>query len=240
MEPGWNSGGTPGEDSVKSSRAEQIIELSVFLFLIVPSMVVSSFVVKQGTLNFVVVAIATILRDISLVSLIFFFIWRNGEAVSRIGWTFKKPLREAGIGIALFIPFFSGTVFLENALRLAGFSAPSRRLPSFLAVKGVAEIVLVVVLVVVVALAEEIIFRGYLILRLKTVTSSPAAAVLLSAAIFSLGHGYEGSSGVVTVGVMGLVFALIYLWRESLVAPIVIHFLQDFMGIIVFPFLGKG
>lgn len=32
---------------------------------------------------------------------------------------------------------------------------------------------------------------------------------------FALGHGYEGSAGVVTVGVMGMVFALVYLWRGS-------------------------
>jgi membrane protease YdiL (CAAX protease family) len=103
-----------------------------------------------------------------------------------------------------------------------------------------AEFLLAFVLVVIVALAEETIFRGYLILRLKAITSSPAAAVLLSAAIFSLGHGYEGSAGVVTVGVMGLVFALVYIWRQSLIAPIVMHFLQDFIGIVLLPLLRKG
>jgi membrane protease YdiL (CAAX protease family) len=66
----------------------------------------------------------------------------------------------------------------------------------------------------------------------------PAWAALLSAFIFSLGHGYEGSSGVVTVGAMGFVFALVYLWRGSLVAPMVMHFLQDFIGIVLVPLLG--
>jgi membrane protease YdiL (CAAX protease family) len=89
-----------------------------------------------------------------------------------------------------------------------------------------------------VALAEETIFRGYLILRFKNITASTAAAVLTSAVIFSLGHGYEGSAGVITVGVMGVVFALIYLWRQSLVAPMVMHFLQDFIGIVLVPLLG--
>jgi len=40
------------------------------------------------------------------------------------------------------------------------------------------------------------------------------------------------------VGGMGLVFALVYLWRGSLVAPIVMHFLQDFIGIVLAPWLG--
>ncbi len=39
-------------------------------------------------------------------------------------------------------------------------------------------------------------------------------------------------------GVMGLAFALVYLWRRSLVAPMVMHFLQDFIGIVLLPLLG--
>jgi membrane protease YdiL (CAAX protease family) len=39
------------------------------------------------------------------------------------------------------------------------------------------------------------------------------------------------------VGVMGVVFAVVYLWRGSLVAPMVMHFLQDFLAIVVLPLL---
>jgi membrane protease YdiL (CAAX protease family) len=65
-------------------------------------------------------------------------------------------------------------------------------------------------------------------------------AVLVSTVIFSLGHGYEGTAGVITVGVLGLTFALVYVWRKSLVAPVVMHFLQDFIGIILLPLRGFG
>jgi hypothetical protein len=85
-------------------------------------------------------------------------------------------------------------------------------------------------------LGEELLMKN----GLNAVTGSPLAAALLSAAIFSLGHGYEGSAGVITVGVMGLVFGFVYLWRQSLVAPIVMHFLQDFIGIVLVPLLVKG
>jgi membrane protease YdiL (CAAX protease family) len=36
---------------------------------------------------------------------------------------------------------------------------------------------------------------------------------------------------------MGLIFALIFDWRRSLVAPMVIHFLQDFTVIVLLPLL---
>jgi membrane protease YdiL (CAAX protease family) len=43
---------------------------------------------------------------------------------------------------------------------------------------------------------------------------------------------------MVTVGFMGLVFALVYVWRKSLVAPVAMHFMQDFLAVVVVPLLG--
>jgi membrane protease YdiL (CAAX protease family) len=218
---------------VQLNRKEQALEVSVFLFLILPSMALSFFAVKQGTLSFALTAVATIMRDLGLLSLILFFLWRNREPIRQIGWTPGSGWREIPLGIALSIPLFCGAILLERALQGLGFSVPATPTPSFLAARGISEILLAFVLVVVVAITEETIFRGYLILRFRAATASCAAAVLLSAAIFSLGHGYEGSAGVVTIGVMGLVLALVYVWRKSLVAPIVMHFVQDFISIVV-------
>ena len=233
-----NSFGANNKRGDQPNRTMQLIELAVFLFLIVPSMLLSFFMIKQGSVSFMLTSVSIILRDLALVSLILFFIWRNGESIDRIGWSFRNGWKDVALGLVLFIPLLYGTGLLERALQSGGLSVPSTPLPSFLTATGAAESLLASLLVIVVAVAEETIFRGYLILRLKAVTASPAVAVVLSAAIFSLGHGYEGSAGVVTVGVMGLVFALVYLWRQSLVAPMVMHFLQDFISIVLLPMLG--
>lgn len=227
-----------GKNDTSSHRKEQTIEVSVFLFLIVPSMIFSFFIVKQGGMSFVLIAFSTILRDLALVSLILFFMWRNGERLELIGWNFKNVRKDFVLGVWLFIPFFFGAGLLESGLRAAGLTAPATPLPSLIAEKTAPEFLLAAVMVVVVALAEETIFRGYLVLRFKNLTTSTAATVLISAVIFSLGHGYEGSAGVVTIGIMGLIFALIYTWRQSLVAPVVMHFMQDFIGIVLLPLLG--
>jgi membrane protease YdiL (CAAX protease family) len=219
------------------SWTEQLLEVSVFLFLIVPSMALSFFAIKQGNLSFVLTDVAIILRDLALVSLTLFFLYRNGEPVKLVGWTPKNIWKEILLGLGLFVPFFFGAGLLDSALRAVGFSAPLTPQPSFLTARSTTELLLALVLVVVVAVAEETIFRGYLILRFKAITASRVATVLLSAVIFSLGHGYEGTAGVITVGAMGVVFALVYMWRKSLVAPIVMHFLQDFIGIVLLPLL---
>jgi uncharacterized protein len=219
-------------------KREQLLEVLVFLFLIVPSMVLSFFIIRAGSLGFLFTAVSVILRDLALVSLVLFFFWRNGEPLEHLGWNFKNGWRDVALGIGLFLPMSFAAALLDHALQAAGFSTPATPLPSFLEARGQAELLVAFFLVVLVAIVEETIFRGYLLLRFRNLDLGLPWAALLSAVIFSLGHGYEGTSGVVTVGAMGLTFAVIYLWRQSLVAPMVMHFLQDFTGIVLAPWLG--
>jgi membrane protease YdiL (CAAX protease family) len=208
-----------------------LIEVLVFLFLIVPSMVLSLVGQPLGQLNFTSVAIAIMVRDLALVSLVFYLIWRNGESLQSLGWVWENRQRDLMLGVILFLPFTMGAHYLEGFLRRVGLSAPAA--PAFLSVHGPGQIVLGLVLVTVVALAEETMFRGYLLLRFQGAGLGPLGAAGLAAVIFALGHGYEGAAGIVTVFFMGLTFALIYLWRGSLLAPCVMHFLQNFSGIIL-------
>lgn len=230
---------SPWAQDSNSSRRMQLAEMLVFLFLIAPSLAFSFLAAGIGAATFVLTAIATILRDLALVCLILYFLRRNGEPVARIGWTLRNWWQEASIGLFLFVPMFYGAALIESALSHIGFSTPQKPLPSLVPGRSIKELALAVFLVVVVAITEETMFRGYLILRLNGTTRSLVAAIILSAVIFSFGHGYEGSAGVVTVGFMGLVFAVIYAWRRSLIAPMVMHFLQDFIVIVLIPILHR-
>lgn len=228
------------EEGSHPGRRIQAVEIAVFLFLIVPSLAFSFFVVKQGRVGFTLTAVATVLRDLALVGLVVYFLWRNGESIASIGWRARQISKETAIGLALFVPVFYFTGWLEMLLKSAGFSTPATPQPSYLDPAGRGEIILAFILVVVVAVAEETIFRGYLLLRFEGVGLRPVASVVLSAAIFALGHGYEGPAAVASIGVMGLILAIVYLWRRSLVAPMVMHFLQDFVGLVLLPLLRAG
>jgi membrane protease YdiL (CAAX protease family) len=226
------------EFNLRSDKKARLYEVSVFLFLIVPSMALSFFAVKQGALSFEIVAWATILRDAALVCLIIYFLWQNGEPAERIGWSFEHSWKEFAVGLGLFIPLYFGAGLLEDVLQKAGLSLPATPVPSYMLPGDIPKLVLAVFLVTVVGVAEETIFRGYLIMRFQDLNTGAPTAIVLSAFIFSIGHGYEGTAGVITVGVMGLVFALVYLWRRSLVAPMIMHCFVDFVSIVVAPVLG--
>jgi uncharacterized protein len=227
----------PAHESASPSRKAQAIEVGIFLLLIVPSMVISLLAIRQGKVGFVVTAIATIARDLALMSLVLFFVWRNGEGFASLGWTSKNWSRQVALGLVLFPIVFLGAAALESFLKRLGLSSPSTPLPSSLSFQGWLEVPLALLLVIVVAVAEETIFRGYLILRFTFLSGNVPAALVVSSIIFSLGHGYEGLAGLTTVGILGLIFAIIYVRTGSLVAPMVLHFLQDFVGIVLAPII---
>jgi membrane protease YdiL (CAAX protease family) len=236
------SGGTTVEkfrgDPHLPSLRERWVELAVFLLLVVPSILLSLFAVRQNSVDFFLIATGTIFRDLGLLGLVLFFFWRNGEPLATLGWDFRYAGREIALGFVLFLPFTFVASALESLLNLIGISSASSEGAFLTPGPGLKEAALALVLVVVVAFTEESVFRGYLIKRFSAVTKSTGVAIVLSSFIFSLGHGYEGTAGVVTVGFMGVLLSLAYLWRGSLVAPITIHFLQNFLGIVLLPYLG--
>jgi membrane protease YdiL (CAAX protease family) len=215
-------------------RRQRLIEVAVFLFLIVPSMALSFFSIGRGEADFPLIAAASMLQDLALMALVLYFLWRNGESPRSVGLSLANGATEVLWGVVLFVPFAMGVGALEKALRAAGLSLPEQA-PSYLIPAGAWEYGLALAFLVVVAVSEEVIFRGYLILRFEEITGSSVAAVLLSATIFSIGHGYQGTAGVIAVGVMGVAFAVVYLWRGSLLAPMVMHFMQNFVGIMLAP-----
>jgi membrane protease YdiL (CAAX protease family) len=229
---GLDSGGTP-------RFREQLFEVLTFCFLIVPGLAFSFTAGPFLKENFLLGVSGVVLSDLALVTLVCFFLWHNGEKFSRIGWTSKGYVREIIIGILLYVPLIYALSFAEKWLQSAGLSFPKGHIPSFLQPAGIGQQIVATLMILVVAFSEETIFRGYLVLRFKSITGSLVATVVLSSIIFSIGHGYEGAGGVVIVGIMGAAFAVIYLWRKSLVAPIVMHFMQDFLAIVLLPFMSQ-
>ncbi len=85
------------------------------------------------------------------------------------------------------------------------------------------------------ALGEELVFRGYLMNRLAELFGGTRGAwmiaLVVSSALFGLVHLYQGWSGVVATGLMGLTFALAYLASgRNLWSAILAHGISDTLG----------
>ncbi len=92
-------------------------------------------------------------------------------------------------------------------------------------------------LVVFVGFWEETVFRGFLLGRVRvalpagdgTVTpwQRDANAVVITALLFGIGHGYQGIWGVVSTTVIGVVFGGLTLWRKTVWASVFAHITLD-------------
>jgi uncharacterized protein len=86
---------------------------------------------------------------------------------------------------------------------------------------------------------EELIFRGFLLMRLcdgiadlvQTRGKQAAwAALLVSSLLFAVGHIYQGSIGVIQTFVVGFALGGLRLMRKNLIAPIAAHVAIDVFG----------
>lgn len=77
------------------------------------------------------------------------------------------------------------------------------------------------------AFSEELIFRGYVITRIRRLSGSVWLGALLGSAAFSFGHIYQGMAGVLLTFLYGLLFSGLFIARKSVFPCIVAHFLQD-------------
>ncbi|MDH3216762.1 MAG: CPBP family intramembrane metalloprotease [Candidatus Krumholzibacteria bacterium] len=73
---------------------------------------------------------------------------------------------------------------------------------------------------------EELLYRGFLIAVFSYLFNT-WMALGLSTIIFGLGHFYQGPSGVLKTGFVGLILGALYILTGSLWAPILVHFVLD-------------
>jgi uncharacterized protein len=93
------------------------------------------------------------------------------------------------------------------------------------------------------AFGEEMVYRGYLMNRVADLFNRTRSAWIISLIAvhvgFGLAHAYQGVTGVIDEGLMGLLLGLIYLRTgRNLSVPIIAHGLGDSIDLVLI-FLGK-
>ena len=76
---------------------------------------------------------------------------------------------------------------------------------------------------------EEVLYRGYLIWYLAAFVG-PWPAALAAGALFGVLHLYQGRSGIVRTGAVGVVMGLLYVGSGSLLWPMILHAAVDLNG----------
>jgi len=150
---------------------------------------------------------------------------------------------------AIFVTVLAIIVILTRALEVVGFTFMSEPIEGETErwgdIQGNFQLYLVLIALswVSAGFGEEMFFRGFLVTRLKTVFSdiyfSSTVSVLLAALIFGYVHiYYQGLTGFVNAGVIGIIFGTYFLlYRNNLWPLVIAHgfinslgFTSEFMG----------
>jgi len=149
---------------------------------------------------------------------------------------------EIGLGCGVLLELFELFVSQPILVRLIGKKAD---LSLFRDLTGnLRETALYILLVwIVAAFGEEMIYRGYLMNRVADLLDRTRKAWIVSLIVvhivFGLAHSYQGLTGVIDEGLMGVLLAVIYLRTgRNLAVPIVVHGVQDSIDLILI-FSGK-
>lgn len=149
-----------------------------------------------------------------------------------VGGRWKSPrdfLLDVGVACGFWLVALGVLYAVSYALGLASPSqvADAKKNIGPLLPQSGLELGLWILLSVTAGFCEEILFRGYLQQQFRAATRSTAAAILLQAIVFGIGHAYQGGRHVILITVYGALFGILAAWRKSLRPGIIEHALQD-------------
>lgn len=160
-------------------------------------------------------------------------VWYAQVPLSALGIAWPTPTQLA-LGVVLGAVLFVANQVAARAGRRFGLGG-GEELREALAPDSVGGwLVLLFVVLPVVAGFEELLFRGALIGGLATGYGlSPWLLAVGSSLAFALGHGAQGRVGVVVTGLLGFVFAGVYILTGSLAVVVVAHYLVNALEFVV-------
>ncbi len=180
----------------------------------------------------------------TLVVLVMFSLWLRGSNLSALG--LKQP---KSIGVTIFFGIVAGIILqildigviipnLTNAFN----SAPN--VQAFNPLQGnVALLPSSLILAWISAgIGEEVVFRGYFLNRFVDLFGNSTwgwiIAIILQAIVFASGHAYQGITGVISAGITGIIFGVMYIAsRRNLWLTVFTHGVFDTVSFL-FVFFG--
>jgi membrane protease YdiL (CAAX protease family) len=146
--------------------------------------------------------------------------WSVRSLIDQTPWTAGRWARYLGIAVAGWLLWMSFGALLGSFLRPGPeeLSAVIQFLP-----RGVLEKLCWVVFAVGASFCEEVLYRGYLMRQFSALTGSPAAALLLQAAVFAIGHVSLGPALMISISLLAVWLGALTMWQKSLVPAMIVH-----------------
>ncbi len=157
---------------------------------------------------------------------------RRGLSLRSVGLTFQKFWLNLLLGLAAFVAILLGVLVLSI---LIGKLFPNLNHEfeknADLIMKAVPRVTPAIFfgMSLVIGYYEELVFRGFLMPRLRRATNSWILAILLTTLVFGVLHlKDQAAAALLAIVSLSLIFSTVTIWRRSLVPAILAHALFDF------------
>ena len=159
-----------------------------------------------------------------LIALMIAFTRMHGESVRELWIGDRPPGREVLLGILLVPLIFFAVAVLLNLLRMIApwlHNVPQNPLEQLAGTPGQA-VMFALVAIFAGGLREEL-QRAFLLRRFELHLGGARVGVVFLSVAFGLGHVVQGWDAAITTGALGAFWAVLYLHRRSVIAPVVSH-----------------
>lgn len=167
-------------------------------------------------------------------------LWRMPESFTRLaeacgiaGWAAPDDGWTLLLGAVGGTAIGSGFAFFQ--WRRRGRRGPMFGELGWLLPRDRADLGWAALLSLVAGVGEEVFFRLAVPLLIALGTGSALAGFVLSSLMFAAAHRYQGAAGVIATGVMGVVFAALYLASGALWLVIAAHIVVDLNSLVIRP-----
>lgn len=174
------------------------------------------------SLSFVVTM--SLLDTVLLIALMVILTRAHGESLSALWLGRRVVWKEVLLGLSLVPPIFVMVVIILNTVRLFApvlHNVETNPLEQ-MATGGLINAAAFGVLGILAGGVREELQRAFMLRRFEYLGGDDVGVVVLSIA-FGIGHWVQGWDAAITTGALGAVWAMLYLWRRSSIAPIVSH-----------------
>jgi membrane protease YdiL (CAAX protease family) len=178
----------------------------------------------DGQLSSAYVFPLALVDAVVLVALIVVLLLAHGESLRELFLGHRRVLGEALLGFWLIPVIFTLVAGLLLTLRAwTPWLHNVEHNPMEDLIDSGPEAAMFAVVAIVAGGIREEIQRAFILHRFEQYLGGKWVGLVVFSLVFGLGHALQGWDAAITTAVLGAVWGLIYLWRRSIVAPVVSH-----------------
>lgn len=165
-----------------------------------------------------------LVQNLVAVGSIMLFLRGEGKGLASLGFRRAALLKEMGLGLALFPPVLFAALLLETLL-LHWFPAlhTVEVNPILAMLHGPKDVAAILVASILAGGVGEEIIRAFVLRRFQVHLGGMGVGLIVWSLAFGAMHLSQGVDKALVVSLLGLVFGLLFVWRRSPVAAMVVH-----------------